>query len=90
MGSSGATGKYKITGDEFFLKGHFKDNPVLPASIMLDGEYGISGVSLSVPVSLGPRGAAVIHECELSGEQHAALRRAADYVRDADAALPDL
>ena len=35
-------------------------DPPWPASIMLDGEYGISGVSLSVPVSLGPRGAAVI------------------------------
>jgi len=29
-------GKYKITGQEFFLQGHFKDNPVLPASIMLE------------------------------------------------------
>jgi 3-hydroxyacyl-[acyl-carrier-protein] dehydratase len=36
VGGGGATGKYKITGDEFFLKGHFKDNPVLPASIMLE------------------------------------------------------
>ena len=33
-----------------------------PASVVLDGEYGISGVSLSVPVSLGPNGVAEIHE----------------------------
>ena len=32
----GANGKYKITGQEFFLQGHFKDNPVMPASIMLE------------------------------------------------------
>lgn len=31
-----ANGKYKITGQEFFLQGHFKDNPVMPASIMLE------------------------------------------------------
>jgi 3-hydroxyacyl-[acyl-carrier-protein] dehydratase len=36
IGSAGAQGKYKITGQEFFLQGHFKDNPVLPASIMLE------------------------------------------------------
>lgn len=32
----GAQGKYKITGQEFFLQGHFKDNPVMPASLMLE------------------------------------------------------
>ena len=31
-----ATGKYRISGQEFFLKGHFKNNPVFPASIMLE------------------------------------------------------
>ncbi|MEO7413075.1 MAG: phosphopantetheine-binding protein [Opitutaceae bacterium] len=36
VSSSGANGKYKITGQEFFLQGHFKDNPVMPASIMLE------------------------------------------------------
>ncbi|HEY1765746.1 MAG TPA: phosphopantetheine-binding protein [Opitutaceae bacterium] len=36
VSSIGANGKYKITGQEFFLQGHFKDNPVMPASIMLE------------------------------------------------------
>jgi len=36
VSSSGANGKYRITGQEFFLQGHFKDNPVMPASIMLE------------------------------------------------------
>ena len=35
VNSHGANAKYKISGQEFFLQGHFKDNPVLPASIML-------------------------------------------------------
>jgi acyl carrier protein len=36
VSSNGANGKYKISGQEFFLQGHFKDNPVMPASIMLE------------------------------------------------------
>jgi 3-hydroxyacyl-[acyl-carrier-protein] dehydratase len=36
VSSLAANGKYKITGQEFFLQGHFKDNPVMPASIMLE------------------------------------------------------
>jgi acyl carrier protein len=36
VSSTGANGKYKISGKEFFLQGHFKDNPVMPASIMLE------------------------------------------------------
>ncbi len=36
VSSMAANGKYKISGQEFFLQGHFKDNPVMPASIMLE------------------------------------------------------
>jgi 3-hydroxyacyl-[acyl-carrier-protein] dehydratase len=36
VGGAGAEGKYKITGGEFFLQGHFKDNPVMPASMLLE------------------------------------------------------
>jgi 3-hydroxyacyl-[acyl-carrier-protein] dehydratase len=36
VNSALATGRYKVSGSEFFLEGHFKDNPVLPASIMLE------------------------------------------------------
>jgi malate dehydrogenase len=60
-----------------------------PASVPLEGEYGISGVSLSVPVSLGPDGVTHIHEWELTADQAAGLRKAADYVRDAVAALAE-
>lgn len=31
-----AKGRYVITGEEDFLQGHFKNNPVFPASIMLE------------------------------------------------------
>jgi 3-hydroxyacyl-[acyl-carrier-protein] dehydratase len=36
VSSHGASAKYKISGQEFFLQGHFKNNPVLPASIMIE------------------------------------------------------
>jgi acyl carrier protein len=36
VSSTAANGKYRITGQEFFLQGHFKDNPVMPASIMIE------------------------------------------------------
>lgn len=36
VSAEGAKGKYRITGQEFFLQGHFKNNPVMPASIMLE------------------------------------------------------
>ncbi len=36
VSSTAASGKYKISGQEYFLQGHFKDNPVMPASIMLE------------------------------------------------------
>jgi len=36
VNNQGAQGKYRISGQEFFLVGHFKDNPVMPASIMIE------------------------------------------------------
>ncbi len=40
---TGARGRYTITGEEFFLRGHFKGNPVMPASVMLEalGQLGV-------------------------------------------------
>lgn len=31
-----ASATYKISGNEYFLEGHFKENPVFPASIMIE------------------------------------------------------
>ena len=36
IGLGNARGSYKITGEEYFLKGHFKEEPVFPASIMIE------------------------------------------------------
>jgi malate dehydrogenase len=56
---------------------------VWPASVVLAGEYGISGAAVTVPVALGPGGVEHIHEWELAPDELAALRRAADGVRAA-------
>jgi malate dehydrogenase len=50
------------------------------ASVRLNGEYGIDGVSLGVPVTLGPGGVQAIHEWELAEDELAALHRAADVI----------
>jgi len=57
------------------------------ASVMLTGEYGIAGVALSVPVTLGDGGVVAVHEWDLTAEQAAAMRAGADVVRDALAAV---
>ncbi len=56
---------------------------IWPASVMLGGEYGIDGVSLSVPVSLSAGGAHRIHEWTLSDADLADLRAGAEFVRAA-------
>ena len=54
-----------------------------PASVALEGEYGVEGVCLSVPVTLGRGGLREIHEWELSEAERAALGAAARMVRGA-------
>ena len=55
VSSTTANGKYKITGQEFFLQGHFKDNPVMPASIMLEavGQLAVLFLLEGAPVEPG-------------------------------------
>ena len=55
VGTTQATASYRITGQEFFLAGHFKDNPVMPASIMLEalGQLGVLHLLAGLPVDEG-------------------------------------
>ena len=59
------------------------DGELWPASVVLDGEYGIEGVALTVPVTIGRGGAEQIHEWELGAGELAALHAAAELVRAA-------
>jgi malate/lactate dehydrogenase len=58
-----------------------------PASVMLEGEYGVDGVSLSVPVRLGGGGVRRIEQWDLSAREEEALRAGAQFVREAAEAL---
>lgn len=53
----------------------------LPCSVYLNNEYGITGVYVGVPVTLGPRGLEKIIELELTGEERTALLHSAEAVR---------
>jgi malate dehydrogenase len=63
---------------------------VLPCAALCQGEYGIDGLFVGVPVKLGKDGVEEILEIELSSDEQADLQRSADAVRelvDAMAAL---
>jgi len=55
---------------------------VLPCTAYLDGEYGIDGLYMGVPVKLGAGGIEEIVELELSEEEQAMLNESADAVRE--------
>jgi malate dehydrogenase len=55
---------------------------VLPCTAYLDGEYGIDGLYMGVPVKLGAGGIEEVIELDLSDEEQQALRASADAVRD--------
>jgi malate dehydrogenase len=55
---------------------------VLPAAAYLEGEYGIHGLFVGVPVKLGSAGIEKIYEIKLSDDEKAALRKSADAVKE--------
>jgi malate dehydrogenase len=55
---------------------------VLPCTAYLEGEYGIDGLYIGVPVKLGARGVEEIVELELADDERAELERSAAAVRD--------
>ncbi len=59
------------------------DGELWPASVVLDGEYGIEGAAVTVPVTIGRGGAEQIHEWELAPGDLDALRDSAELVRAA-------
>jgi malate dehydrogenase len=55
---------------------------ILPCAVRLEGEYGIRGLFVGVPVKLGAKGVEQIVELELSEDERAALQRSADSVKE--------
>jgi malate dehydrogenase len=55
---------------------------VLPCTALLEGEYGIDGLYIGVPVKLGSAGVEEVVELELTDEEQSALAESAEAVRE--------
>ena len=55
---------------------------MLPCTAYLEGEYGIDGLYMGVPVNLGHNGIEAVVELELSGDEQTMLNESADAVRE--------
>jgi malate dehydrogenase len=55
---------------------------ILPCAVSLEGEYGIKGAVVGVPVKLGKNGMEQIIELKLTAEEGAALKKSAEAVRE--------
>ena len=55
---------------------------ILPCAAYLEGEYGINGLYVGVPVKLGTRGIEQIIEVGLTTDERAALNRSAAAVQE--------
>lgn len=60
---------------------------ILPCAVYLDGEYGIKGLFVGVPVKLGANGAEEIIQIKLTPEENTALQKSAASVRELTAIL---
>jgi malate dehydrogenase len=55
---------------------------VLPCAAYLEGEYGINGLFVGVPVKLGAAGIEKIYEIKLTAAEQAMLKKSADSVQE--------
>jgi malate dehydrogenase len=84
--------KYLKTGSAYYapaastcemVESILKDKKkVLPCAIHLEGEYGIQGLFVGVPVKLGAKGVEKIYEIKLTPEEDAALKKSAAAVQE--------
>lgn len=84
--------KYLKTGSAYYapsaatvemVESILKDKKkVLPCAAYLEGEYGINGLFVGVPVKLGAGGIEKIYEVKLNPDEDAALRKSAQAVEE--------
>ncbi|MBI4877364.1 MAG: malate dehydrogenase [Acidobacteria bacterium] len=84
--------KYLKTGSAYYapsaatvemVESILKDKKkVLPCAACLEGEYGIAGLFVGVPVKIGAGGIEKIYEIQLSAGENAALRKSAAAVQE--------
>ena len=84
--------KYLKTGSAYYapssavvemVESILKDKKkVLPCAAYLEGEYGVNGLFVGVPVKLGSRGIEKIYELPLTAEEKAAFQKSTDAVTE--------
>ena len=84
--------KYLKTGSAYYapssattemVEAILKDKKkIVPCAAYLEGEYGIKGLYVGVPVKLGAKGIEQIIQIKLTAEEQAALNKSADAVRE--------
>lgn len=84
--------KYLKTGSAYYapaastcemVESILKDKKkVLPCAAYLEGEYGINGLFVGVPVKLGAKGIEQIYEIKLTAEESTALKKSAAAVQE--------
>ena len=84
--------KYLKTGSAYYapsaatvemVESILKDKKkVLPCAALLEGEYGVNGLFVGVPVKLGARGIEKIYTIQLSPEEQAMLDKSAGAVKE--------
>src|SRR3954462_14293799 len=84
--------KYLKTGSAYYapsaavaemVEAILKDKKkILPCAVHLEGEYGISGLYVGVPVKLGTKGIEQIIEIKLTADEQTALNKSADAVKE--------
>ena len=61
---------------------------VLCASTLLEGEYGLSGICIGVPLKLGKSGVEAVYELKLSESELQWFKKGADTLKEAISSLP--
>ena len=63
---------------------------IVPAAAYLDGEYGVNGVFIGVPVILGENGVEKVIELELTDEEQAGFQKSVEAVNELVEAMANL
>lgn len=60
-----------------------KDKPLdVPASVLLDGQYGLYDVCIGVPITINKNGVAKLHQIEITQNEKESLSKSADAVKN--------
>jgi malate/lactate dehydrogenase len=91
LGTGRTTGWTSAVGLSDIVSGIVNNSGrVIPTSVALDGEYGYSGLSASVPVRLGKDGVQEIIELKLSPDEEKGVKDSLAYLKEACQSVEDL